>query len=204
MIFGALGVMVLAAAIWLAWNSRNAEPVLLDPPEAALERAEEAMEALCHQDYETLRGCLYGTPELGLGRKPADAVGELVWNALAGSYRYELSEGIHATDSGVAMYVTITALDVNSVTADLRTRAQALLEQRIRTVEDAEQVYDDGGEYRKDFVLEVLRDAVEEAIARDGRDISWYVTLNLVYQNGQWWIMPEGELLAAVSGGLLG
>ncbi len=203
-VFGVLGLCAMVAAVWLALGNRNAGPVLVEQPEAARSRVVEAMDALCSRDYDTLSGCLYGTPELGLDREPADAAGKLIWDALAGSYRYELAEGIHATDSGVAMHLTISALDVNSVTADLRTRSQSLLEQRVQAAEDPAQVYDEAGEYREDFVMEVLCDAVEAAIADDGTEVSWNVTLNLVYENGQWWIMPEGELLEAISGGILG
>ena len=49
--------------------------------------------------------------------------------------------------------------------------------------------------------------AIEENIRRhleqDAKQTSWELTLNLVYENGQWWIMPEQDLLRAISGGIL-
>ena len=51
--------------------------------------------------------------------------------------------------------------------------------------------------------LDALFTAAKEALKRDARQTSWDLTLNLVYENGQWWIMPEQALLRAISGGIL-
>ncbi len=203
-IFGLIGVLAAAAGIWLALNNQTASPVLVEQPAAARSRIVVLMDALCARDYDSLSASLYGNPDLGLSREAEDEVGQLIWNAVAQSYQYELEDGFHATDSGVAMDVVITAMDMNSVTANLRTRAQSLLEQRVQETENPDQVYDEDGEYREDFVMEVLYDAVEEAMAEDAATITWEVTLNLVYENDRWWIMPEEELLKAISGGILG
>ena len=82
-------------------------------------------------------------------------------------------------------------------------RAQALLEQRIAQAEDTDEIYDANNEYREDFVMDALYDAAREALAQDAVYISWDLTLNLIYENGQWWIMPEQALLKALSGGIL-
>ena len=51
--------------------------------------------------------------------------------------------------------------------------------------------------------MDVLHDAAEDALDQDAKSVSWELTLNLIYENGQWWIMPEKLLLEAVSGGIL-
>ena len=43
----------------------------------------------------------------------------------------------------------------------------------------------------------------QDALAQDAEYITWDLTLNLVYENGQWWIMPEQSLLHAISAGIL-
>ena len=161
------------------------------------------LDALCEGDYETVTDCLYGSPVLGLDRLPQDAVGQMFWQALTDSYTYELRGDFHATDSGVAVNATISAMDISSVTVNLRERAQKLLEQRIAEAEDTSEIYDSNNEYKEDFVMGALYDAALAALEEDAGSVSWDVTLNLIYKDGQWWIMPEQTLLQAISGGVL-
>ena len=65
------------------------------------------------------------------------------------------------------------------------------------------EIYDSNNEYREDFVLGALYDAALAALEEDAATVSWDVTLNLIYQDGQWWIMPDQSLLQAISGGVL-
>ena len=202
-IFFFLGVGFALLGMILALTKTKAEPVLVEQPQAAMERVQTMLDALCEGDYDTVTGCLYGTPVLGLDREPQDAVGRLFWQALTDSYTYELQGDFYATDSGVAVNATITALDLNSVTVNLRQRAQDLLEERIDQAEDTSEIYDNNNEYREDFVMGALYDAALAALEEDAGTVSWELTLNLVYKDGHWWIMPEQTLLHAISGGVL-
>lgn len=202
-IFGVLGISFAALGIFLALTNTSTEPVLVEQPQAAMDRVETMLDALCEGDYGTVTGCLYGTPGLGLDRLPQDPVGQLFWQALTDSYTYALQGDFHATDSGVAVKATISVMDLNSVTVNLRERAQNLLEQRIAQAEDTSEIYDSNNEYREDFVMGALYDAALAALEEDAKTISWDVTLNLIYKDDQWWIMPEQELLQAISGGVL-
>ena len=49
-------------------------------------------------------------------------------------------------------------------------------------------------------VYEVTRTAVETTTAT----VQTKLTLNLVWEDDQWWIVPHEALLDAVSGGILG
>ena len=202
-IFGVMGAFLAAACVFLALTNRNASPVLVEQPKAAQEQVYTMMNALCAGEYDTVSACLYGQPDLGLDREAEDPVGRLFWDALSASFTYELGDEFHATDSGVALDVTISAMDLSSVTENLRQRAQAEMEQRIAQAEDAGEIYDENNDYREEFVLEALYQAAEDALAQDARLVSWELTLNLIYENGQWWIMPEQDLLRAISGGIL-
>lgn len=203
-IFGVLGMCLAVAGVCLALCNRNASPVLVRQPEAARTQVDTMLDALCAGDYDTVSTCLYGQPDLGLDRDAKDPVGQLFWNALAESFSYEIRGDFHATESGVALDVTVSALDLSSVTEKLGDRAKALMEKRIDQAEDPDEIYDENNEYREDFVMDALYDAAEAALKQDARQISWDLTLNLVYENGQWWIMPEQALLKALSGGILG
>lgn len=202
-VFGLLGAFLAAVCVSLALMNINASPVLIEQPKAAQEQVDTMMNALCAGEYDTVSACLYGQPDLGLDREAEDPVGRLFWNALAESFTYELGDEFHATDSGVALDVKISALDLSSVTANLRARAQLEMEQRIAEAENTDEIYDENHEYREEFVLAALYSAAEDALEQDARQVSWELTLNLVYENGQWWIMPEQDLLRAISGGIL-
>lgn len=202
-LFGLLGICLAAACVVLALSNRNASPVLVRQPEAAMDRVEDMMEALCAGDYAAVSGCLYGNPNLGLDREAEGEVAQLFWNAMAQSFTCEIRSDFHATNSGVALDVTIGAMDIDSVTGNLRERAQARMEQRLEQTDDLSQVYDENHEYREEFVMDALLEAAQEALEQDAETISWDLTLNLIYENGQWWIMPENALLEAISGGIL-
>ena len=202
-VFGLLGIAIAVGGVLIAMTNREAGPVLKEQPEAARNQVVTMLDALCAGEYDTVSACLYGNPGLGLDREAQDEVGRLFWDALADSFRYEIRSDIHATDSGVAMDVLISAMDIDSVTANLRQRAQTLLEQRIEEAENPSEIYDENNEYREEFVMGALYDAALAALNEDAASVSWEVTLNLIYEDGQWWIMPEPELLQAISGGIL-
>lgn len=202
--FALLGIGLAAGTVYISLHFLNAAPVLLTQPEAAAERSGAMMEAIRVGDYEAAGGMMYGQPDLGADREAKDPVGALIWDAFLSSISYEFTGECYATDSGVARDVRITTLDLSSVTENLGTRSQALLTQRVAEAEDVAEIYDENNDYREDFVMDILYDAAVQALEEDARYTDWEVTLNLVYQQEQWWIMPEQALLKAISGGIAG
>ena len=203
-VFAAAAVLSAAAGFYLSFENMEAKPVLVEQPESAEQRVETLMNAVCDSDYATVSSLLYGTPELGMDRDAADAVGVLFWEALEESRSSRLTGACYATDLGLAWDAELTCLDLASVTANLRQRAQTLLEQRIAEAEDTSEVYDENNESREEFVLDVLYNAARQALNEDAQMKTYTFTLNLVYANGEWWIMPEAPLMEAISGGVLG
>ncbi len=203
-LFGLLGAALTAVALTVCMRSLDAAPVLLTQPEAAKNQVEAMLEAVCQGDYTTAGSLMYGSPDLGVDRAPGEEAGVLIWDAFVDSMHYELAGDCYATDSGVAWDVVIESLDISSVTANLKERSRTLLAQRVAEAEDVAQVYDENGEYRENVVMEVLLDAVRQAVAEDGVMIRREVTLNLICQDGQWWILGDQALLEAISGGIAG
>lgn len=200
---GLLGFSFAILGIFLALTNTKSKPVLVEQPQSAMSQIQTMLDALCEGDYDTVSDCLYGTPDLGIDRLPQDAVGQLFWQALSDSYTYALRSDFHATDSGVSVDVTIQALDLDSVTVNLRQRAQDMLEEKIDQAQNTSEIYDTNNEYREDFVMGALYDAALVALEEDAATTSWDMTLNLIYKDGQWWIMPDEALLQAISGGIL-
>ena len=198
-----IGLFAAAAGVYFSLSARNSTPVLLTPPTAATNRVTGMMDAICQGDYERARTYILGNPGLGVDREASDRVGVLIWNAFIDSLTYQLEGACYATDDGLAQNVTMSCLDVTSVTANLRERSQTLLEQRVQAAEDTSEIYDENNEYREDFVMNVLYDAAEQALREDSASMTVSLTLNLKYQDGRWWVIADSELLDAVSGGIL-
>lgn len=200
LVFAVLALVTAAAGVFLSLRNMNAGPVLVQAPEEVRERAVALMDAVCIGDHEGVRAQLYGQPELGLDREPTDAVGRLFWQALMESRSYTVVRDLYVTNDGIAMDVVLVGLDMDSVTGNLRDRSQRLLELRVSQAKDAAEVYMDNGEYREGFVMAVLEEAAREALREDAAMTQWELTLRFVYDEGRWWIRPDGDVLDAISG----
>ena len=66
------------------------------------------------------------------------------------------------------------------------------------------EVYNENHEYREDVVTDVLYDAAEMALKENGTYVEKSFTVKLTCLDGQWWVLPDQQLLAAISGGLAG
>lgn len=198
-----VGLAAAAAGVHLGISNIGADPVLLSPPEEAKQQVVGLMEAVCRGDHAAASTYLQGQPGLGVDREASDAVGILIWDALCDSMSYELVGECYATEAGLAQNVTMTYMDITSVTAVLKDRSQVLLEQRVEAAENLEDVYDEDLQYREDFVMEVLYDAAVAALKEDATYVTTELTLNLSYQGDKWMIIGDKALLDAISGGIL-
>ena len=202
-IFVIIGIAAAVAAVSLGMGNRNADPVLLAPPEEAQLQVVGLMDAVCAGDYQGASAYLQGQPSLGVDREATDAVGVLIWDAFCDSLSYEIVGECYATESGLAQNVKLSCMDITSVTSVLKDRSQALLEKRVSEAEDLEEVYDESLQYREDFVMDVLYDAAAAAVVEDAATMTTEVTVSMTYQDGKWWIIADKNLLDAISGGIL-
>ena len=203
LVFALAGLAVAAFTVKLSMDNLTSIPVLLAPVEEAEQQAVKLMDAVATGDYATAETLILGNPKLGVDRDPADAAGVMIWNAFVESYDYELVGESYATDSGIAQNVRVTYLDIGSVTANLRERSQTLLEERVAQAEDVEQIYDENNDYKEAFVMDVLNDAVTDALKEDAKMTGMEFTLNLVYRNGSWVVVSDSALMTAISGGIV-
>ena len=202
-LLAAIGLVAAAAAIFLSMNYVDAKPMLLTPPDVARGKVIMLMNAVAEGNYEEASQAIYGTPDLGVDREAGDDVGVMIWDAFEGSVTYELKGDCYTTDQGLAQDLSVTCLDVTSVTANLKERSQKLLEQRVKEAEDVSEIYDENNDYREDFVMEVLHDAVADALEEDAKMMTVELTVKLSYQDGKWWVVADEALYNAISGGIL-
>lgn len=202
-LLAAVGLSAAAAAVYLCTQFVDAKPMLLTPPDVAQSKVVALMDAVSEGDYEKASQAIYGTPSLGVDREAADEVGVMIWEAFQDSISYELLGDCYTTEQGLAQNVSISCMDVTSVTVNLKERSQTLLEQRVAEAVDVSEIYDENNEYREDFVMAVLRSAVEDALKEDAREMTVELTVKLSYQDGSWWVVADEALLDAISGGIL-
>ena len=195
-VFGVLGILLMVATAAVSIASRNAQPRMLESPEAASAQAQRMMDALCIGDYATAQSCIYGQ---GAG-EPEDAVSKLLWDAFTDSLSYEFTGLCRVTDTGFARDATVTCLDVSGVTAAVPQRAKALLEAKAAAAEDKTEIYNEDNSYRNELVDQALNDAVTQALSEDAQTVTRDVTLGLIYQDGAWWVVPDQALLQIISG----
>ena len=202
-IFGLMGLALALACVWLSLNFREASPVLLAPADAAQKTTQAMMEEVCSGDYKAASARILGNPDFGFDKFPEDPVEAIVWNRFMGSFSYELLGDCYATESGVAQKIRLTYLNLDSVTQNLRERTQTLMEERIEAATDMDQIYDENHEFIEAFVMQALRDAAQTAVHEDAEETFVEFTANLIYREGQWWILPDAALMAALSGGIV-
>ena len=198
-----LGISTAVVGIGLSFHFQNAKPILLKRSPGIQERVVTMMDAVCAGDYTTAGQQMYGTPSFGPNRDAAEEVSKLYWAAFSESMSYELIGDCYAEGDRVAQKVRITCLDFDSLTENLRTRFQTRLEQRVTNAQDVSELYDDKNNYREDMVMELLLQAAEECLREDTKMVTVEVTIRLTYDQDQWWIIPQEELLKAITGGIL-
>ena len=201
-IFGLLGMALAACAIQVALTYRSADPILISTPKNASQTADAMLREACSGDYAAASQRILGTPKFGMTYTPQGIPEQMIWEEFLGSFSYELVGECFVTEDGFAQNARISYLDLDSVTADLQARVQALLEQRVEEAQRPEEIYDENHELKESFVMEALQDAVAEAIAQNARITTVDVTVSMIWRNEQWCIVPNDGLLSALTGGI--
>lgn len=201
-VFGAIGAVLMAGTLILCLVSLDAPVKLQEPPAQAEARCKEMMQALTQGDFAAASAVMYGQPDLGADTAPAGEAGARVWEAFCDSIAYEFIGECYALDSGIYRDVSITALEIASVTENLNDYAHDLLTQRVEAAEDMTELYDADNNFREELISQVLQEALEQALREDAKTVTRDVTLKLIQRDGQWWVVPDQALLQTISGGL--
>lgn len=201
-IFGVLGAVLAVAALLICLTQRSAEPKLLGKAEGAEECARAMMECISRGDYAGASAYLYGTPSLGTDAQRQTPAAQLIWNAFVTSLECKSQGGCYATSSGLAQDYTVSSLDIPGMTQELKQRSAGVLKARVDAEDDITRVYDDNWRYQEDFIQSVLEEAAREAVAV-GTTVQHSVTVQLVFEGNQWWVVPDEALISAISGGII-
>lgn len=200
--FGLLGLALAGAALWLCFASLDAPARVLGVDERAAERTTEWMDAVCAGDYAAAGEMMYGTPELSPGVNPEDPVRVFFWDSFVGSLSYQFHGDCYPTETGYARDVTVKALDIPAMRYQLRKGTEAVIGQRIEEWEYLDDVYDENNHYQDAFVMDSLREAAQILLEKRDFVTTRKLTLELIYEDGQWLIVEEQELMDVLSGNM--
>lgn len=199
-LFGLIGLAVAAAAVWICLTFHDTAPILLSPATEARKTVSIMLDAVCSGDYTAASQQILGNPQFGASYKPEDPVEEMMWNAFQSSFSYELDEECFSTESGLSLNTKISFLELDSITRNLRERTQLLIQERIDAAETMDQIYNEQNEFLESFVMEALEDAIADSIEQDACFKTVEVTVNLIWRDNKWWVLPDTALMSALSG----
>ena len=199
-IFAVLGAALLVGSIGLCLLSRDAQVHILEIPQGAVECSDAFADALDSGDLAAAAQLMYGQPDLGIDGEIADPETALVWEAFLDNMSFSFTGKCYAVENGFARDASVAVLDIASVTQKLPERAQSLVNQKIASAEELEEVYDEDGHFHQELAEEILRAALQQALSQDANVIHRDVTVKLVNRDGAWWVVPDQTLLQAISG----
>ena len=197
-----LACVFAAAAIAAAVFCREKTPALIQPSQEAVRHAERFMEAVCNGEFDLAQTMIQGQPDLGTGKELSSAAGQRIWDAYVQSLDYELVGGLYATQTGLVQNVKIIGLELSTATEEVGQRARMLLNAAVDAAKDVTELYDAQNNYREDLVMDLLDQAVRAALEEDVRYGYQVIPLQLVYEDGSWWVAGDRNLFSAISGGL--
>ncbi len=200
-LFALLGFLFLASAALLSVTSRKASVRLFYPSDEATVLTQTFMESVSTGDLESAASLFLGQPQLDADDQHSSPLSAVLWEAFTDSISYEFQGGLSVSGSGCSREVCVTALDIPAVMALLREQAPALLNQAA-AASQREQIVDEAGSYREDFVMDVLCKGAETILKGQTPVVSRTYSLELVSQDGRWWILPQKDLTDLLSGSI--
>ena len=203
-LLGVLSAVIMTASVWLAIHCRNNLPVLAAEPAEASARVQVLMDALCDGAFSDVESLLYGQPDLGLDKAADGLVGRMLWDAYVDSLDYKLIGDLHATPTGLVQNVKVISIETTSATKKLGQRVEQLLQKRVAEAESVSEIYDEGNAYKQSFIDEIMEDATRQALEEDVCYTYQILPIQLIYREGQWWILPDQALANVVCGGFIG
>lgn len=201
-VFAILGALLAVLVLVICLSQRSGAPLLFGSTQKAEECARGLMERICAGDYAGASQYLYGTPTLGSDTQRENAASELIWQAFLSSLKSQPAGDCYADEKGLAQDYILSGLDIPDLLAKLKEAAPGVLNARVDAAENIAEVYDDNWQYREEFTQAVLEEAARQ-VTQEVSPAQRKITLRLTLEDGQWWVVPDGQLLTAISGGIL-
>lgn len=202
MLAGMVSVLAVFCAVRLCIIGQDRVPVGIGVPKAE-DTVNAFCEALNYGDLQTVEGLIYGYSSLNLTAQPESGNTEQLLECLRSSYSSEPSGEPINLGTTVMQDVTVEYFSVSLAAEGMKARTEELFNERIDGAERNEELYDEKGDILESVVLELYDQAVGEVIGRyEEYMVSQTVTLELVYENGEWQILLSDQLVNMLLGGI--
>lgn len=195
-----LGLLLGLGTVIMAVVAIDAPARLIGKPEEALERVQTMMEAICDGDYETASAQIYGSPDLGSPPENADEAVRLIWDTYRKSFSYEIQREPQPEASGISVDVIVRNLDVSAVLEELGSTVQTRIDEKTNSVQDDETGLRASASLRYEEVKRILQEILAEAMEKQNHIREQLVTIDLIYDRGQWWALSNTDLMDMLSG----
>lgn len=199
-IFAVLGILLLVGSMGWILLSRDAQVRVLEIPQGAIQCSEAFASALDNGDLAAAAERMYGQPDLGIDGAISHEETTLVWEAFLDQMDFSFTGKCYVVENGFARDASVAVLDIAGVTQTLPELTQTLINQRIASAEELDEIYDEDGRFHQELADQILREALQKALTQDAEMIRRDVTVKLVNRDGAWWVVPDQTLLQTISG----
>lgn len=196
----ALGLLMGLCTVITAVSALDAPVRMVKTPKAALQRVDTMMAAICEGDDEKASAQIYGAPSFGAVPENASESVRMAWEIYRKSFSYGFQGSVKPNDSGVSIDVNVKHLDLTAVMAELERSIQALMDEKAAAAQEDESGFSASRKLRQKEVEAVIQKAFSDALENQGLFQEQLITIDLVYDRGQWWALPNQDLTNMLSG----
>lgn len=195
------GSLLLAGSVAACLGAVNRSAPAVPQANDAEAFAQEFLDTLDKGNLAGVEKCLYGAPDLGLTKEPATDAGKQLWQAYRDSVSVEYSDYCYSKGTNIYQSAKVTALDLSAAMGKLNSTAAEILKSTLETAEDPNALLNEDGTIPDTLRQQALSQALTQVLS-EGTTVTREMNVRLVKQDGQWWAVPDGALLAVLSAGL--
>lgn len=204
-----IGAILLILAIVLAFvgyyigtNCLGREPVNLTSLPDPMRTVKAFFDSVAEENYEKAYGCLSGYDSLGLENTPEDAYAAAFWKIVRENTSWESASDCKVNGTEAKAEVTVISPDLNLLVDGLAEDVNERIGQKIEEAVTLDGIYNEDKSYKQEFIMEVYDEVLKERLQETEyplrRDT---VTVSLTYSDKKWMILPDAELMNALTGG---
>lgn len=195
------GSLLLAGSVVACLRAVNQPAASAPQTDGVRDFALEFLDTLDKGDLAGVEKCLYGAPDLGLTKEPATDAGKQLWQAYRDSITVDYSADCYSEGTNIYQSAKVTALDLSAAMGKLNSTAAEILKNTLETAEDPTALLNEDGTIPDTLRQQALSQALTQVLS-EGTTVTREMNVRLVKQDGQWWAVPDGALLAVLSAGL--
>jgi len=196
----AFALSVAAGTVWLCSFAVNAQPLIVESKSSPTVTVDAYFTHLSSGDFEAANGLLIDEV-ITFAEDPDSEIGSMLFHALWDHFSCTVAEPAAVEGLTATQKVSVTYLDIPSLTSRQRIYMRAALEQLAREYDQPDLLLNEDGYYNAEIGLSALRNVTAQLL----EDPSPYLvttelTLNLEYINYEWKIHANEELYTVLSG----